>query len=591
MPKFLQNYKNQLIIFKFMKNTTFNSILLGTLAASIALSGCSLKKMKKKEATLKYETTPEVLELKGDSVAFSVKGIIPKKYFSKRVVAELKPVLVYGNGGQLELTTKTVRGEKIAGQDEKITKKTGGDFTYRNQFAYNPDMATSTLYMDLTAKKKKKKVDFTRVKLAEGIIITPLLLKPTEEVMYGKDSYIKVVPTEKKGTIFFDIDKSVVKKEEADGASMTAFKQFIADGNQLTGVAISSYASPDGELTRNDKLSFARTEATYSALRTFLKAQGVAQVNDSSFYKTSATAEDWDGLKNLASNSTAADRDQIVKIVTTISNIEERETALKALPSYKNAIAKDLLPKLRRSEVTIFATEARKSDENILAMSQTEDAKMLTVEELNYATTLTTDNSKKVAIYNNLIKFYPNDWRGYNNLAATKLTEGGKEDEALTLLEKAASAKKDNAAVYNNTGVAYRNKKQWKKAEENYLLAKSYGANESINLGNLKVRTGDYNSALAYYGTANGCTFNSALAKTLNKNYDEALKAIDCIKTPDAATFYLKAIVGARQGNQDLMSTNITRAITADASFREKAKADKEFAKYFETDAFKAAVR
>ena len=73
-------------------------------------------------------------------------------------------------------------------------------------------------------------------------------------------------------------------------------------------------------------------------------------------------------------------------------------------------------------------------------------------------------------------------------------------------------------------------------------------------------------------------------------NYDAAKKNAECA-TQDAETFYLKAIIGARTNNLDMLTTNLTRAIREDAAYRAKATKDLEFKKYMDTDAFKVAVR
>lgn len=571
-----------------MTKLTFKSLAVVFVAATL-VSGCALKKMKKKEKTLSYEVQPEVMEVNGDSISMVIKGVIPKKYFNKRAVTELKPVIVTASG-ETPLEPYKLKGEKVPGDGTTMNKKTGGEFSFSEKVAYTPEMKNSELFMDISAKRKKKTLEFTRVKLADGAITTSLTLKPTEETMLAKDNYVKVVPVNASTTLYYKIDNSDINNSEVKAKNAEAMKMiedFVKAGNNMTGISISSFASPDGELKRNSKLAEDRTSSSYTAIKATFKKLNIAQVNDSSFYKESATAEDWDGLKQAISASDFSDRDQIVKIVNTVSDVDEREKEIKKLASYKK-LAADFLPKLRRSEISLLATEMRKSDAEILNLATT-DASKLTAEELMYASTLTEDKAVKASIYNSFMTAYPNDWRGYCNVAGVMLEKGNTE-EAVKLLEKANSLSKNNATVYNNLGVAFKHQNKYKDAEQYYLLAKSFGANESINLGNIKVKQGDYTSALAYYGSANGCTYNSALANCLSGNYDAAVRNIDCSKQ-DASAFYLKAIVGARSANLDMLTTNLTRAIKEDASYRAIAAKDLEFKKYFETDAFKVAVR
>lgn len=570
-----------------MKKLNIKLIAL-VLVASALFSGCNaLKKMKAKSNTVNYEVKPNPLEVRGDSISVTINGKVPANYFDKKAIVELSPVLKYG-GSSVKLRPYTLKGEAVtSGEGIVISKANGGSFTYKDKIAYNPGMQTAELFVAPVGKRKSQSAGFGEVKVADGTLTTALSVKSTEEPMLGKDGYAKVVASENKGTIYFEIDRAVVRESEKRSASMQAIQNFIKAGNNLTGIEISSYASPDGELKRNDKLSEERTEATYRYLLGWLKKMGVDQVNDSSFYKKSATAEDWDGLKQIVASSDLADRDQIINIVSTVSDLEQREKEIKGLRSYRN-VADKFLPKLRRSEITFIATEKRKTDDQIKSNASANAAE-LSPEELLYAASLTNDLNEKLKIYDQFSSQFPNDWRGPNNVAYVYLAQGGKADQALSLLQKSINLSKDNAVVYNNMGVAFIQKKDYVNAERNLLLAKSFGANANVNLGNLKVRQGDYNTALTYYGSAGSCSYNAALAATLAGNYDAAKRNVECVKQ-DASTYYLKAIIGARTNSLDMVTTNLTRAIREDASYREKAKKDIEFKKYMETDAFKVAL-
>ena len=569
-----------------MKNLQIKFIL-SVFVASALLTGCNaLKSMQKKSNTVTYEAKPNPLEVRGDSVEMVITGKIPVKYFDKKSSLNMNPTLTY-DGGSIKLRPLTLKGEASTADGIVISKVNGGSFTYRDKVAYKPEMKNATVSFNPVAARGTKSLAFTKVDVVAGTLTTALSNKSTDVAMLGNDNYAKVVPVEVKGKVYFDIDRAVVSEKQKKTADMKGFEEFIKT-NQLTGISISSYASPDGELKRNDQLSVQRTDATYKYFITWLKKNKITQVNDSSFYKKSATAEDWDGLKQVASASDFADRDEIVNIVTTISDIDARERGIKKLKSYRK-IADKLLPQLRRSEVTLMATEKRKTDEEIATMSKIDTSK-LTVEELMYASTLTVDMNEKLAIYNRVSTQFSSDWRGKNNVAYVYLTEGGKADQALSLLKEANGLDKDNAVVYNNMGVAYAQLKDYKNAEKYYTLAKSLGAQNNVNLGNLKVRTGDYAAAASFYGSANSCSYNAALAATLAGNYDAAMKNAECA-TQDADAFYLKAIIGARTNNLDMLTTNLTRAIRENASLREVAKKDLEFKKYMDTDLFKVAVR
>ncbi len=564
-------------------------LFLAAFALTAFFSSCnSLKSMKTKSNTISYEAKPSPLEVRGDSIDVLVTGKIPAKYFDKKTSISLNPSINY-NGTATKLKPAFIKGELVVDvKGATISKLTGGTFTYTDRVAYNDKMADATLVFDLIATKGKKCLSFGSVELAKGTLTTAYSINTTDVAMLAADNFQKVVPVEQKGQILFNIDDASISAKQKKSADIKAFESFVKSGNQLTGISISSYASPDGELRRNDQLSINRTDATYEFLLSWLKKKGVKQVNDSSFYKKSATAEDWDGLKQAAANSDLADRDQIISIVSTVADPIERENAIKKLKSYQK-LANKLLPTLRRSEVTLIATAKRKSDAEI-SVEAAKETPTLTIEELLYASTLTTDEAVKLTIYNKANAAFPADWRPIANIAYTYLNQGSKADDAIVLLNKAASLDKDNAIIYHNLGVAYAQKHDYVNAERNYLLAKSFGAQNNLNLGNLKIRQGDYNAALSYYGSVNSCSYNAALAATLAGNYDQALKSLDCAQQ-NASVYYLRAVIAARTNKLDNLTTNLSRAILEDQSLKAKAVKDLEFKKYAETDAFKVAVR
>ena len=55
-----------------------------------------------------------------------------------------------------------------------------------------------------------------------------------------------------------------------------------------------------------------------------------------------------------------------------------------------------------------------------------------------------------------------------------------------------------------------------------------------------------------------------------------------------ANSFYLKAIIGSRTGNIEMMTENLKSAFDKDSSLKVKAKKDREFIKYFENADFLA---
>ena len=86
------------------------------------------------------------------------------------------------------------------------------------------------------------------------------------------------------------------------------------------------------------------------------------------------------------------------------------------------------------------------------------------------------------------------------------------------------------------------------------------------------------------------CDFNVALAQTLLAKYDEANNNLNCAKET-CKTNYLQAVIGARQGKEDVVMNHLTKAFQINPKLKAKASSDREFVKYFENENFKNLVK
>jgi tetratricopeptide (TPR) repeat protein len=184
---------------------------------------------------------------------------------------------------------------------------------------------------------------------------------------------------------------------------------------------------------------------------------------------------------------------------------------------------------------------------------------------------------------------YPNEWGGANNYAAMLIRQG-KYKDADSLLEILNAKYRDNDTIANNLGVAKRFLRKYDAAKDLYGISKRGGLKEDNNMGILYIKYGDYDNAVTSF-EPNRCDYNVALAYTLKGDYETALQKIDCIEDKNADVYYLRAIVGARKGDKDLMTTSLTRAVTMDSTLHDMAKTDLEFRKYVNTQEFKNAIR
>ncbi len=539
----------------------------------LAFSSCS----KMGELSPDYFTTnPEVLEAVGGKVPVTITGKFPEKYFKKNATVEVTPVLRW-EGGEAKGQPATFQGEKVQGNDQTISYKTGGTYTMKASFDYVPEMAKSELYLDFKIKKGKKEYTIPSVKIADGVIATSEL--PTvnsANAAYAPDAFQRIIKQAKEAQIMFLIQQANLRASELKSDSLKAFhKQVVAVAGdtknyKLNNIEISAYASPDGGVELNTTLAENRQNNTEKYMNQQLKKGKIETEVDAKY-----TAQDWDGFQELVSKSNIQDKDLILRVLSMYSDPEQRETEIKNISSVYKTLADEILPQLRRARLTANYDVIGRSDEEINAAFDT-DAKVLSNDELLYAATLTNDNARKEAIYKKTVELYPNDYRAYNNLGMMAYANGDLAT-AENYFKQAASKSSNAAEVNTNLGLIELTKGNVANAET--YLSKSTGANTANEaLGNLYIKQGQYDRAVQAFGDTK--TNSAALAQILAKDYNKAKSTLSAVKNPDAYTNYLMAIVGARTNNADLVKNSMDKVKQQDAALAAKAQNDREFAKY-----------
>ncbi|MBS6467991.1 MAG: tetratricopeptide repeat protein [Bacteroides sp.] len=539
----------------------------------LALSSCG----KMGELSADYFTTnPEVLEAVGGKVPVTITGKFPEKYFKKNAIVEVTPVLRW-NGGEAKGQSATFQGEKVEGNDQTISYKAGGTYTMKASFDYVPEMAKSELYLDFKIKRGKKEYTIPSVKIADGVIATSEL--PTvgsANAAYAADAFQRIIKQAQQANIMFLIQQANLRASELKSDSLKAFNKKVVEvagdtkNYKLNNIEISAYASPDGGVELNTGLAEKRQDNTETYLNKELKKGKIETQVDTKY-----TAQDWEGFQELVSKSNIQDKDLILRVLSMYQDPEQRETEIKNISSVYKTLADEILPQLRRARLTANYDVIGRSDEEINEAFDT-DAKVLSVEELLYAATLTNDNARKEAIYKKTVELYPGDCRAYNNLGMMAYAAGDKA-AAENYFKQALSKNASSAEANTNMGLCELVKGNVANAET--YLSKSTGANTANEaLGNLYIKQGQYDRAVNAFGDTK--TNSAALAQILAKDYNKAKNTLNAVKNPDAYTDYLMAIVGARTNNADLVKSSMAKVAQKDASLAAKAQDDREFAKY-----------
>lgn len=573
--------------------------------AVILLTGCAdLQDMIKRANEVETKATPNPLEMNKNVVDVVINGKIPQKYFNKNVSVEITPVLKYA-GKEKELKKIVLQGEKVQGNGTVIKYETGGTFgSPKESIPYEEGMQQAELHLKMSGKYKDQTKDLGDVrKIADGTIITCTYWKDGLTVDNGFESgnsfarvsevAISLNPTtleQYSAEIHFDMSKADLRKSEKKSEGLKKLVQDVTKNKgtekKYKGIEVSSFASPDGPVSLNDKLSQERGKTANKFVQeTFKKAK---QQDAASNISNKTTPEDWEGFKSLVSKSNIKDKELIIRVLSMYNDPDVREKEIKNISAAYKELKTDVLPTLRRSAIFANFEILAKANDAISAQAASDPSK-LNDNELEYAAYIAKDLNKKIDLYKKALERNPNSWKVLNNLGVAYYQQNKLSDASEAL--NRAKAANNNEAVQNNLGaVAVANQKYEDAATYFNASAQSGNQEAAYNAGVLALKDFDAAGAVSKFGNIK--SYNTALAKVLTGDNDGALKILNEIPNKDHAyAQYLKAIIGARTSNEDLTFTSLRAAISKSASIKERALAEAEFIKYRNNETFKSIVK
>ena len=548
----------------------------------LTLSACSLVLMTScsklgKLSADNFSVTPNPLETVGGKVPATVEGQFPEKFMNRKATVTVVPELRYGNGQVAKGQAVTFQGEKVMANHKVISYRLGGRYTMKTVFDYVPAMQKSDMYLAFDARIGNSKVNVPAIKVATGVIATAELYRKAMQqggACLALDSFQRVIDHKQEANVKFLINQANLRSNELKNNSVREFvsmlKRINADREKLAikNVEVQAYASPEGGFTFNDKLANNRQNVSEGYVKQHLKGTNLQTDIDAHY-----TAQDWEGFMKLVQASKIQDKDVILRVLSMYKDPQEREQQIRNMSEGFRELADGILPELRRSRLIINYQTIGRSDQQIKQQYAADPTK-LSLEELLYAASLTNDVKAKKAIYKKTTELYDRDYRAYNNLAALALNEGD-EHTANSYLSQALQANRKAPEAYANK--AYINLTHGEIAEAEHNLAdatEANGFNEVI--GNLHIARGNYANATDELFNDNN---SAALAQLLNKNYVAAEQTLKAIKQPNGLTYYLFAVLNARQGKNDTAAKYLKEALQKDPSLAEYAKNDLELAK------------
>ncbi len=553
-----------------MKIRFFTSLpLAACVSAALLLASCSSQKqMQSKVSDLEVECTPKVLEAFRDTIRANVELTFPKNYFKPTAMMVVTPVLVYADG------QRTGKSQIFQGQDIKANYRmiplSGGKSGIDVEFPFVKGMEQSAL--ELQCKLilgGDKTIDLPALKAADGCIATYKLTDTRGEYSIKPDGFNQVTSLSTQTSILFDVGSAAVKNNSQNRNAINVYKSYLKDLEndpryKVTGASIVAYASPEGGVELNDKLSKDRAK---SAVNTWGKLSG--GVTDS--ISVSSAGQDWEGFKEAMEDSDIEDKDLILRVLSMYSDPAVREQEIKNLSFIYEDIKKEVFPGLRRASFVINADHLGYSDEELAQMAQNQ-LSLLSEPEILHLASITDSLDAKKYYYRVTTERWGSN-TGYYDLAVLALDEG-KIDVALAYLTHTDEADPD---VLNLLGVI-----QMRRGDLDAALsffADSGTADAVRNEGTVYILKGEYGMAAKILrGTGSR---NEALAEILAGNYEKALK-LSSGNAPRQR--YIAAVAAARLGDKATVKAKLDSLAScscpAAKAYTERAAKDAEFADY-----------
>ncbi|MDE6243562.1 MAG: tetratricopeptide repeat protein, partial [Muribaculaceae bacterium] len=518
-------------------------IMLTALSALVLMGGASCSKKLGQFKSEYFTLNPEPLEVQGRNVPATVAAAIPAKFMQKNAQVQVTPVLVYATG-ETPSAPYLIQGENVRANGTVVNYQQGGSVMIPFNVAYSPAMAQSTLYLDFAVDQNGKKYTLPRVKIGNGVVATATLADPaTVTPATARDAFQRIINEKYSADIHFLINQANVRGSELTSKGYTdlgsRLREAAKDSTRvIEGISVSSYASPEGSYDFNKALAERREQSTNATVRSQLSKDKIAEFGE---LTSNFTPEDWEGFRTLVQQSNIQDKALILDVLSMQSDPELREKEIRNLSGVFDELADQILPQLRYSRVQASINVIGKSDEQLVDYFNNRPQE-LTADEILYIATLTGDNNKKMEVYNKACEIYPQDYRAFNNLGLTQYVAGDYEG-ALANFDHALRLNPQAREPEMNRGLIQMLRGEDSAAQQS--LGMATGVPEAGEaMGVYYLQQGNVQAAVNAFGDSR--SNNAALARILNKDYAGARDILSSIGTPDATTYYLTAVLGAR---------------------------------------------
>lgn len=606
-----------------MKKVLFTMVIM-----SVLLTGCSgLSKMKKKSHNVRIQANPNPVETMDDKVVVNFTGSIPEKYFAKNVAVYVQPKFTW-DGGEVLMEPITLKGESVTGDGTTINYKNGGRFTYKGSFNFKPGMETGQVTLTPIGYKASatdefanypeeiinnhKGVAFPTVLISDGVNNTSSWVNIRGNISIAPINYNKAQGVVETADIYFEnggskLDWNFKMNRRFDAQyTVNDLKRIMLENGLPKQINITGWASPEGEETNNVGVSKNRADIATQQLHrvlddvlTTMARRAKVSPQNIEYYKynlmkqivitTRAAGEDWVHFILMVQQSEIQEKNAIVNIVETQQNLIKREQMIKNMSETYSELRDEIFPNLRRAQIALYYSEARKSDAELSKQASLNPAK-LSFDELMYAAYINYNYDTKMKYYKWATENHSAEWAAWNNAGAIAFYLED-YDEAERYLNVAREMNPHNPDILNNTGLLCLARKDYALAKYYFEEAQKQGSNDAAaNVPILNLKKGNYADAQKALKTSS-CSYNLAFAQLMNNETSNCIRTLDCCLDQNADVNYLRAVAFARLGDKNSCFRNLQAAIDDNAELKRTAAVDTEFKAYWDDDEFKAMIK
>ena len=595
---------------------------------SVLLTGCNgLSKMKSNSNKVRYQANPNPVETMDEKVVVKFTGQIPQKYFDKGCVMFIQPVFSW-EGGNIPLEPMTLKGEKVDGDGTIINYEKGGRFTYSDMFDFKPGMETGRVTLTPVDYKSRRTnedarfaedilrdnsgKEFSPVLISDGVNNTSSMIDIKGNISISPINYNKTQGIVETADIYFlngtsELDWNFSMNQKFDSYnSLQQLKRIMLEQGLPKQISITGWASPEGEEADNVGVSKNRADVATAQLRkildevlTVMARRAKVKPQDVDYYKyeqlkklvitTRAAGEDWVHFVVMVEASDIQDKHAIINIVETQQNVVKREQMIRNMAEVYGELNDEIFPSLRRAQIVLYYSEARKTDAELAKLASTKPEK-LSFDELMYAAYINYNYDTKLKYYKWATENHSSEWGAWNNAGAVAFYLED-YDEAERYLNVARDMNPHNPDVLNNTGLLFLAKKDYALAKYYFEEAKRQGSNDAdANIPILNLKRGNYSEAQKAM-KGNPCTYNLAFAQLMNDETGTAVRTLDCCLDQNADVKYLRAVCYARLGDKTNCLKSLKASIDDNYEYKRKAAVDTEFKEYWDDPEFKLIIK